>query len=54
MLALVTVTPPVLLQDGALWLRSTEYGDDKDRVMRKSDGTFTYFVPRCGLPHQQI
>ena len=32
-------------QDGALWLRSTDYGDDKDRVMRKSDGTFTYFVP---------
>lgn len=32
-------------QDGALWLRSTEYGDDKDRVMRKSDGSFTYFVP---------
>lgn len=32
-------------QDGALWLRTTEYGDDKDRVMRKSDGGFTYFVP---------
>ncbi|MBI5259833.1 MAG: arginine--tRNA ligase [Burkholderiales bacterium] len=32
-------------QDGALWLRSTDYGDDKDRVMRKSDGTYTYFVP---------
>jgi arginyl-tRNA synthetase len=31
-------------QDGALWLRSTDYGDDKDRVMRKSDGTYTYFV----------
>jgi arginyl-tRNA synthetase len=31
--------------DGALWLRSTEYGDDKDRVMRKRDGSFTYFVP---------
>jgi arginyl-tRNA synthetase len=31
--------------DGALWLKSTEYGDDKDRVMRKSDGTYTYFVP---------
>jgi len=30
---------------GALWLRSTDYGDDKDRVMRKRDGTFTYFVP---------
>jgi len=32
-------------QDGALWLRSTDWGDDKDRVMRKSDGTYTYFVP---------
>jgi len=31
--------------DGALWLRTTEDGDDKDRVMRKSDGTYTYFVP---------
>ncbi len=31
--------------DGALWLRSTDFGDDKDRVMRKSDGTYTYFVP---------
>jgi arginyl-tRNA synthetase len=31
--------------DGALWLRTTDEGDDKDRVMRKSDGTFTYFVP---------
>jgi len=31
--------------DNALWLRSTDYGDDKDRVMRKSDGTYTYFVP---------
>jgi arginyl-tRNA synthetase len=32
-------------QDGALWLKSTDYGDEKDRVMRKKDGTFTYFVP---------
>jgi arginyl-tRNA synthetase len=31
--------------EGALWLRTTDYGDDKDRVMRKSDGSFTYFVP---------
>ena len=31
--------------DGALWLRTTDYGDDKDRVMRKSDGSHTYFVP---------
>ncbi|TWG85250.1 arginyl-tRNA synthetase [Cupriavidus gilardii J11] len=31
--------------EGALWLRTTDDGDDKDRVMRKSDGTYTYFVP---------
>ncbi len=31
--------------DGALWLRSTDFGDDKDRVMRKADGSYTYFVP---------
>jgi arginyl-tRNA synthetase len=32
-------------RDGALWLKTTDYGDDKDRVMRKSDGSYTYFVP---------
>jgi len=32
-------------QDNALWLRTTEFGDDKDRVMRKRDGTYTYFLP---------
>jgi arginyl-tRNA synthetase len=32
-------------EGGALWLRSTDYGDDKDRVMRKQDGSYTYFVP---------
>jgi len=32
-------------EGGALWLRTTEYGDDKDRVMRKQDATYTYFVP---------
>lgn len=31
--------------EGALWLKTTDDGDDKDRVMRKSDGSFTYFVP---------
>ena len=31
--------------EGALWLRTTAFGDDKDRVMRKGDGTYTYFVP---------
>src|SRR5690606_15640020 len=32
-------------QDGALWLRTSDYGDEKDRVLRKQDGSFTYFVP---------
>jgi arginyl-tRNA synthetase len=32
-------------RDGALWLRTTDYGDDKDRVVRKSDGSYTYFAP---------
>jgi len=32
-------------EGGALWLRTTDFGDDKDRVMRKQDGTYTYFVP---------
>ena len=32
-------------EGGALWLKTTDYGDDKDRVMKKSDGSYTYFVP---------
>lgn len=32
-------------EEGALWLRTTDYGDDKDRVMRKKEGGYTYFVP---------
>ncbi|HEX7965690.1 MAG TPA: arginine--tRNA ligase [Gammaproteobacteria bacterium] len=32
-------------KDGALWLKTTDFGDDKDRVMRKSDGSYTYFLP---------
>lgn len=32
-------------QDGAIWFKSSEYGDDKDRVLRKSDGSNTYFLP---------
>ncbi len=32
-------------EGGALWLRTTDYGDDKDRVMRKKEGGYTYFVP---------
>jgi arginyl-tRNA synthetase len=33
--------------DGAVWLRTTDYGDDKDRVLRKSDGDWTYFAADC-------
>jgi arginyl-tRNA synthetase len=32
-------------EDGAVWLRTTDFGDDKNRVMRKRDGTYTYFLP---------
>ncbi len=41
-------------QDGALWLKSTDYGDDKDRVMRKGDGTLHLLRARCGVPHRQV
>jgi len=40
-------------QDGALWLRSTEFGDDKDRVMRKREGGYTYFVPDVAYHHNK-
>lgn len=32
-------------QDGAIWFKTTVFGDDKDRVVKKSDGTYTYFLP---------
>ena len=41
-------------EGGALWLRTTDFGDDKDRVMRKSDGTYTYFVPDVAYHLQQV
>lgn len=40
-------------QDGALWLRSTDFGDDKDRVMRKSEGGYTYFLPDVAYHHNK-
>lgn len=40
--------------EGALWLASTRYGDDKDRVMRKSDGGITYFVPDVAYHEQKF
>jgi arginyl-tRNA synthetase len=35
-------------KDGALWLKTTQFGDDKDRVLIKSDGQKTYFASDCG------
>jgi arginyl-tRNA synthetase len=43
--ARLTASGKTYEEEGALWLRTTDYGDDKDRVMRKSDGAYTYFVP---------
>ena len=43
--ARLTAAGKTFEEGGALWLRSTDYGDDKDRVMRKSAGGYTYFVP---------
>jgi len=42
---MLTASGKTYESDGALWLRTTEFGDDKDRVMRKRDGTYTYFLP---------
>ena len=39
--------------DGALWLRTSKFGDDKDRVMRR-DGTFTYFLPDVAYHVNQV
>ena len=39
--------------DGALWLRTTDFGDDKDRVMRKREGGYTYFLPDVAYHHNK-
>jgi len=41
-------------QEGALWLRSTDFGDDKDRVMQKQGGGYTYFVPDVAYHEQKF
>ncbi len=41
----VKKTPYVYEKDNALWLKTTEFNDDKDRVLVKSDGSLTYFTP---------
>ena len=40
-------------EDGALWLRASALGDDKDRVLRKSDGTYTYLLPDIAYHRQK-
>ena len=56
----VETTVQSLIQSGktyeegdALWLKTTDFGDDKDRVMRKSDGGYTYFVPDVAYHHDK-
>ena len=41
-------------EDDALWLRTTEFGDDKDRVLRKSDGTYTYLMPDIAYHYDKV
>ena len=40
--------------DGALWLKTTEFGDDKDRVLRKSDGSYTYLMPDIAYHYDKL
>ncbi|HTW20145.1 MAG TPA: arginine--tRNA ligase [Mycobacteriales bacterium] len=46
-LARLTEQGRVFEEDGALWLRTMDFGDDKNRVIRKSDGEWTYFAADC-------
>src|SRR5699024_198088 len=41
-------------KDGALWFKSTEFGDDKDRVLRKQDGNYTYLTPDIAYHKNKI
>lgn len=41
-------------EDGAIWLRTTEFGDDKDRVLIKKDGSYTYFLPDIAYHYDKI
>ncbi len=41
-------------RDGATWLLSTKFGDDKDRVLIKSDGSYTYFLPDIAYHHNKF
>jgi len=40
--------------EGALWLRTTDFGDDKDRVLRKSDGSYTYLMPDVAYHYDKV
>jgi arginyl-tRNA synthetase len=50
-IAALTAAGHTYEEDGALWFRSTSFGDDKDRVLRKSDGELTYFAVDIGFHH---
>ena len=42
------------IEDGALWLKTTDYNDEKDRVLIKNDGTYTYFLPDIAYHFNKI
>ena len=53
-LALLDERGMVFDEDGATWLRSSEFGDDKDRVLKKSDGSYTYLTPDIAYHHDKF
>ena len=53
-LALLTERGHTYEEDGALWLRTTELGDDKDRVLKKSDGSYTYLMPDIAYHYDKL
>lgn len=53
-LEVLSAKDAVYEKEGAIWLKSSEYGDDKDRVLIKSDGTYTYLAPDIANHLQKI
>jgi len=54
MLGILINSGAAYTKDGAVWLNSTKYGDDKDRVLVKSDGSYTYFAVDIAYHHDKI
>jgi len=52
--ALLEARGHVYHEDGAVWFRTTDFGDEKDRVVVKSDGSATYLAPDIGYHHDKF